>query len=274
MRKFLLIPYGDEIEFYQKTIELWRARTSNSQDWTIITYRLTPELDGGQFRFDGQELLIAEHSGISTAIKSDAQGFSVTGKWSAHELLHFIYRRIMLSRFLLHYCDTDLVAYFVTSTSVINLNLLNSVDFCESKHRYVAGQHMQINFQGTKLWFPSGSGFITNRIGVTAFAEQKQLMPIYDDVWSGIMLKNFVRMRFPRLDLIHPNSTDSTALHSYLRRIESAFLSGIWHIRLKLQDNRVTDTSLEDQLQILREAHRLASEVDCASFKTRLLLYE
>jgi len=274
MRKFILIPYGKEIDFYQRSTDLWRAKIPNSLDWTIITYRLASELAGDTFTFDGSELLIAEHPSISHAIKSDIHRFSITGQWSGLELLHFLYRRIMVSRFLLDCFQEDLIAYFVTSTSIVNLNLLNSIEFPERARCYVAGQFLRTTLDTKQLWFPSGSGFITNRHGVSLFAKQTHLIPIYDDVWTGMILQGFGRIRFPRLDIIHPAPNATSTLDQYIRRIESAFSSGIWHIRVKLRDNRVADRSLSEQLSILSAGHKLAEEIAISSICSRILFSE
>jgi len=274
MKKILLIPYGTEVAFFQRTIELWQARMPNPQGWTIITYRLAPGLENNQLSFKGNDLVIPEHPEISEAIKYDNGRFSLTGNWSDLEKLHFIYRRIMVSRFLLSYFEGSLVVYFLTSTSIINLNLLDFIDLNAPTRKFVAGQFLKCRYGDGHLSFPSGSGFITNRIGVASFAEQSNLIPVYDDIWAGLVLKQFDQIRFPRLDIIHPHTVSESNINSYLNRIRMAFNSGIWHCRVKLNDNRVSDLTLDNQFLILKEAHRVASIEHTASLKSRLLLSE
>ena len=274
MEKIIAIPYGREASFFETAISLWKDRYPLACGWRLVVFTFGDRGQEEDYIICDGEVKIKPSVQLLDLINSDKARFELSGKWSRFELAHFIYRRIQFSRYLLEVFPRQMVVYFVSATSVINIANLDSIIETLLPSPFLASQFMTYTTINGERRFPSGSGFLTCRRGVEEFARQSNIECVYDDVWTGRILNRFREVRFPRFDLIHPLPDLSDSIHLYLDRIERAFQAGLWHARVKLDDNRLHQEHLNFQYNLLKGAHILSANILSKSFQSgRLLSY-
>jgi hypothetical protein len=272
MDKIIAIAYGREASFFETAISLWKERYPLAFGWRLVVFTFGDRGQEEDYIISGDEVKIKPSVQLLDLINSDKTRFELSGKWSKFELAHFIYRRIRFARYLLDAYPRQMVVYFVTATSVINIANLDSIIESLFPSPFLASQFMTYTTINGEHRFPSGSGFLTCRRGVEEFARQSNIESIYDDVWTGRILKGFREVRFPRFDLIHPLPNLSDSIHLYLDRIERAFQEGLWHARIKLDDNRLHQEHLNFQYNLLKGAHILSASILSKSFCSERLV--
>jgi hypothetical protein len=239
----IAIPYGFEMQLFQKARSVWESFRNIYSDLEIIFFRDSNDLPLGEISFDRGDLVVGTKCEYTTGDYS-IPTYAQTGSWSPAENFSCIFRQITLYHHLLRTRKNPFYVYHSTVTSVVDFRGLSEAIAKYNFDGLLAGMPGRLaNPQFNGLTFVCGTNNLVSSDIVKLmadrfkFGDQSTFFP--NDIWQAIELKDVRRKVLPFFTVGTPVDFSNFDEVLFRRKIQKALELGHYHFRVKTLEPRL-----------------------------------